>query len=770
MLIRLADLFARYTRWFILVAAAFVGASGAYWAWTSAIDHRVEGVRHTIFAKPPSGETVIIEIDARSLDEVHSWPWPRSLHGRLTDRLREAGARQIAFDIDFSNPAAEPAQDAAFAAAIARTSGRVILPALLENADGQFGRRVDVLPSAPLARHARIGTIWIRLDLDAEARRLPYSVEIAGRARPSLATALSDRAVTGLATVPLDWSFEWQRFPRISYADVLAGRYDPAFFRGKNVLVGATSVTLGDRFSVPTHARIPGVYVQAVGSETLRRFIPREIGRWPAFLFALVLIAIGAVIRRPALRSTALGIAIGAAAAAPMLVREYTGIISEPGPGLVAALAALAISIAGGITAAGLARVTRAPISQLPNLTAMCISEAEAGTTVVVRLRNHSETTAFLGAEGQGELMRRVADRIALAAGGATIFQVDDHSFAFRAPGVLAAVADSVEGLHALLTSGIKVGERTVDVTISVGICDDSALDTESAVAAAMAAASRAERRGLNWERYESEDDNDADWRLSLLNELDRALDNGDVWVAYQPKFDLKAGTICGAEALVRWSHPLRGEIRPDQFIPTLEDNGRIEKLTLHVLETAIRDFARLDEELTVAVNISAKMIGRKRLLEPIRDMLETERMDARRLTLEITESAALAGSAGIEELNSLRRLGVEISIDDYGTGQSTLSYLKTLPATELKIDRSFVGLISVSRSDAAVVDSTVKLAHALGLIVVAEGVESEEVLALLRQMNCDMVQGYYIGEPAGIDTLIERLASGHPLRVVRNR
>lgn len=765
MLIRIADLFARYTRWVILVAAAAIGASAAMWSWTTPLDNRVEGVRHTLFAKPPSGDTVIVEIDSRSLGEVQAWPWPRRIHGRLVDRMRLAGARQVAFDIDFTSVATNPEEDRRFSAAIARSPGQVVLPALLENADGQFGERLEVLPSPPLARHARVGTIWIRLDLDAEARRLPYSVEIVGRARPSLAAALSDRAVAGSGTFPLDWSFEWQRFPRISYVDVLDGRYDPNFFRGKNVLVGATSVTLGDRFSVPTHARIPGVYVQAVGSETLRRHIPREIGPWPAFFLSLCLVAIGAVLRRPSLRSTALGVAGVAAAALPMLVREFTGIISEPGPAVVAALAALILSIAGGITAAALARVTRAPISQLPNLTAMAIGAPSGMNTVVVRLRNHVETTTLLGTEAQGELMRRVAKRIALAASDAAVYQVDDHSFAWQTAASLPSTADAVEGLHALLASGISVGERTVDVTVSVGICEDRELGTEAAVAAAMAAAARAERRGLNWERYESQDDDDADWRLSLLNELDRALDNGDVWVAYQPKFDLKAGSVCGAEALVRWSHPVRGEIRPDQFIPMLEDNGRIEKLTLHVLETAIRDFAPLDEHLTVAVNISAKMIGRKRLLEPIRAMLEAEHMDAQRLTLEITESAALAGSAGIEELNSLRRLGVHISIDDYGTGQSTLSYLKTLPATELKIDRSFVGLIAVSRSDAAVVDSTVKLAHALGLTVVAEGVESEEVLALLRQMNCDMVQGYYVGEPAAIDALVERLFLGKRLR-----
>jgi EAL domain-containing protein (putative c-di-GMP-specific phosphodiesterase class I) len=150
--------------------------------------------------------------------------------------------------------------------------------------------------------------------------------------------------------------------------------------------------------------------------------------------------------------------------------------------------------------------------------------------------------------------------------------------------------------------------------------------------------------------------------------------------------------------------------------------------------------------------------------------MLALYGMDATRLTLEITESAALAGSAGTEELNSLRALGVHISIDDYGTGQSTLSYLKTLPATELKIDRSFVAVVATSRSDAAVVDSTVKLAHALGLTVVAEGVESEEVLNLLRQMNCDIVQGYYVGQPTNIQGFVKRLATPNLLRAARRR
>lgn len=218
-----------------------------------------------------------------------------------------------------------------------------------------------------------------------------------------------------------------------------------------------------------------------------------------------------------------------------------------------------------------------------------------------------------------------------------------------------------------------------------------------------------------------------------------------------------------GAEALARWSHPERGDIRPDLFIPIVEENGRIEKLTLHVLHNAIRDFSGLDENLSVAVNISMRMIGRNRLVEPIRAMLERYHMGAQRLTLEITESAAPAGEAGIQELNRLRELGVSISIDDYGTGQSTLSYLKTLPATELKIDRSFVQLIRSSKSDATVVDSTIKLAHALGLRVVAEGVDSEETLALLRAMDCDIIQGFHIGEPTPLPAFLARLPKPSP-------
>lgn len=747
MLLRIADLLARRGRYFIIALACIIGVSAALSNWAVPIENRLGEARNAAFRQPASGETIIVEIDSKSLSEVGAWPWPRSTHGKLTDRLREAGAKRIAFDITFTSPAADPEQDRLFAEAVERAKGRVILPAVLENVDGELGERQELLPIAPLRAHADISAIWIRLDNDLYARRLPYSVEIAGTPRLSLATYLADRPIEQLREIHLDWSIDPTTFPKISYADVLRGRFGEDFFKGKNVLIGATSVTMGDRFLVPNYGRIPGVYVQATGSETLRHNSPVPVGDWPALLAACFLIALSMACRSRIGQFTALTGTFVLIMVVPHLVREYGAFIAGSAPALVAGGAALLLSVATSIASAMVARVTRAPASQLPNLTAMSLRKAGAMTTVAVRLRNHAETTAHLGPEAQGELLRAVSARLSLAASDSPIFQVDDHSFAWRTDRSSEETEEAVEGLHGLLASGIPVRDRTVDVTINVGICDDKALDPEAAVAAALVAANQSELRGVSWAYFESRQD--AEWRLSLLGELDRGIDEGHVWVAYQPQFDLSQGRITGAEALVRWSHPGRGNIPPDDFIPVLEESDRIEKLTLHVLQTAIKDFAGSGNRLTVAVNISMRMIGKGKLYAPIRAMLTKGGMEPSRLILEITESAAMIGDDGIKELNRLRALGVNISIDDYGTGQSTLSYLKKLPATELKIDQSFVRLIAASRSDATMVNSTIKLAHALGLTVVAEGVETPEALALLKNMRCDTIQGNLVGRPA---------------------
>jgi EAL domain-containing protein (putative c-di-GMP-specific phosphodiesterase class I) len=247
----------------------------------------------------------------------------------------------------------------------------------------------------------------------------------------------------------------------------------------------------------------------------------------------------------------------------------------------------------------------------------------------------------------------------------------------------------------------------------------------------ALVAADEATAEGLRWKYHDPERLKDAQWRLSLLSQLDNAIDDGQVWVAYQPQLDLRTNRIRGAEALARWTHPEKGPISPSEFITAAEQNDRIEKLTLFVLDRAIAAAAKVNREhgeFDMAVNLSARMLSDKTLPSKVRAVLDRHGLDPARLTLELTETATLANGADIGPLFGLRELGVRISIDDYGTGLSTLEYLKKIPASELKVDQSFVKSMRDHRSDLVMVQSTIALAHSLGRTVVAESSAGQAV------------------------------------------
>ena len=203
-----------------------------------------------------------------------------------------------------------------------------------------------------------------------------------------------------------------------------------------------------------------------------------------------------------------------------------------------------------------------------------------------------------------------------------------------------------------------------------------------------------------------------------------------------------------------------RGPIPPDLFIPAVEANGRIHDLTMHVLRTALRDaagWADGGEAMGVAVNVSVTLLTEPGFVEEIGRALDDSGVPATALTLEVTESAAMTGSdAAVFVLERLRDLGIRLSVDDYGTGQSTLTYLKRLPASELKIDKSFIRTIVANRNDAILVRSTIDLAHELHLSVVGEGVEDSECLEALAALGCDTAQGYHIGKPMPAADFIE--------------
>jgi EAL domain-containing protein (putative c-di-GMP-specific phosphodiesterase class I) len=241
--------------------------------------------------------------------------------------------------------------------------------------------------------------------------------------------------------------------------------------------------------------------------------------------------------------------------------------------------------------------------------------------------------------------------------------------------------------------------------------------------------------------------------RITLENNLRRALEREEFEVFYQPKVNVKNGQIGGMEALVRWRHPELGLVSPSEFIPLAEDTGLIEQLGEWILRTACIQCNEWQKNgakpFYISVNLSPRQFQQPNLLKVITDIIQKTGVDSDCLVLELTESSIMKNAeSAIETLSELKKMGIKIAIDDFGTGYSSLGYLKRLPIDILKIDRSFVCDVTTDADDAALVMAIITLAHNLGLKVIAEGVETEEQLRFLRLLRCDDWQGYLSSEP----------------------
>jgi diguanylate cyclase len=245
-----------------------------------------------------------------------------------------------------------------------------------------------------------------------------------------------------------------------------------------------------------------------------------------------------------------------------------------------------------------------------------------------------------------------------------------------------------------------------------------------------------------------------------LDREILWGLGEGHFRLVYQPKYNVRDGIIDSAEALIRWHHPEDGMILPDRFIPHAEDSGTITEITLWTMDQAIADQRAMREEgidLKIFVNLSARLLTEEPTVVGI---CERGAQDGVELGVEVTERSVISDPAvAFANIRRLREVGLHISIDDYGAGLSSLTYLKQMEADELKIDKSFIIALGTSHRDPLIVRSTIDLAHALGMIVTAEGVETPAAQALLKVMGCDMMQGYLIGRPVRPEMLGEYLA-----------
>ncbi len=713
--------------------------------------------RNALLSRPASGKVVLVEIDARSIKAYDRWPWPRHLHARAIDALSNAGAAQIAFDTDFS-ARSTPAEDAALARATAASRSPVILPTFSQAAAQGSSAIVENLPLPELRDAALLGAVNVRPDPDGAVRQFPTGVVTDGVPRPSVAVMLADGAGAERAAhvgqaFPIDGAIDPASIPRYSYVDLLEHRVPAAAIRGRNVLIGATAVEMGDRYSVPGHGMLPGALVQLLATETLiQGSAPISHGAWGPLL--LLIVVLGGGLCAASYRSHALLFA----GAGLMLLALPLGF--EAGHWGTVSVAPALLMLAGAGIATIAARVSQAllaarmidPETRLANGRALRARQAPAGSSVIIlRIANYGDVVNVLGQRRAADLILRTAERLGMMAPGA-IHRITAGALGWIAPtGDLDRQAEQVEAGVALFNQPIEIDGRALRLVPAFGLAVAQG-DLSDALDRALAAADRAAAKGQRWERHSDDIDRASDWKLTLASELDAAMASGEIWVAYQPKVDMHTDTITCAEALVRWHHPQRGAIPPESLVALVEENGRIADFTLHVLNRALADrdnWARAGVNLGVAVNVSALLPADPHFVGQVRDALAHYPGAAQHLTLEITESATMREGPAVQAaLEALVAMGITISIDDYGTGQSTLSYLKALPAREIKIDKGFILQLDTSRSDQLMVRSTIALAHELGYRVVAEGVETAAILAVLREAGCDVAQGWLYGKP----------------------
>ncbi|NND60771.1 MAG: EAL domain-containing protein [Gammaproteobacteria bacterium] len=375
---------------------------------------------------------------------------------------------------------------------------------------------------------------------------------------------------------------------------------------------------------------------------------------------------------------------------------------------------------------------------------------------MLIDIERFGDINGTMGNETGDAVLKEVARRLASNTRATDLLaRVGGDEFLIVVEDMESQLASHITAFIAeTLQKPIVVGERSISLTVRIGVAlyPGHCETPEGMRRLANVALANAKETSQSVVIYEPGLDERQLRELAILNDLPRSIKENHFELHYQPKLDIKTRTVETVEALIRWTHPQLGQVRPDEFIGLLERHNKTQALTNWILKTAIeqaRDWQERGYDIGIAVNLSANDLHDPGLAKRIETMLSHYILEPSRLAVEVTESAVMRDPEQAREcLQALRDIGLKIAIDDFGTGQTSLSLLKQLPLNELKIDQSFVRELRTNSGDAIIVKSTIDLGHNMGLIVVAEGVESTYGWNLLKSYKCDVVQGYLVSKP----------------------
>ncbi len=383
---------------------------------------------------------------------------------------------------------------------------------------------------------------------------------------------------------------------------------------------------------------------------------------------------------------------------------------------------------------------------------------------LIMDLNRFKEINDALGHPVGDEVLNKVAQRLQKALRKSdTIARMGGDEFAFLLPDANEVVAKHVaQKISLVMKDEFEIGDHKMYIDGSIGIClyPDHGADARSLIQHADMAMYVAKQAKVACAVYDVSQSKHSERHFRLEKDLHEAIRNDALMLHYQPKIDLRHKTIIGVEALLRWKHPEFGMVPPDEVVGIAEHSELIKHLTNWVLDAATKQMAAWQKQglrLNVAVNLSVLDIQDCNLISQVKRCLKRWNIPVDLLELEITETAMMSNlSDALVTLEQLDKMGIALAIDDFGTGHSSLAYLKRLPVSHLKIDRTFVGGMKDDESDASIVRSTIELAHSLNMSVIAEGIEDKETLELLEALGCEMAQGYYFAKPLSAQELVQ--------------
>ncbi|MCB1518826.1 MAG: EAL domain-containing protein [Hyphomicrobiaceae bacterium] len=745
----------------------------------TSFDRALKEVRYELTSRNPSGDVVLVEIDSQSLQQLDVWPWPRRYHAQVLRNLIDLGAADVAFDIDFSSKSTAE-DDQALADALDYAGGYAYLAAF----DQVSGITGDILRSSPDERLVKYANpVLVNVDLDRDGMAVTFPTYSTGYHEmvESLATTLGLPQYAPPPRMLFDYRIDISKIDRISYADIYNNHVDPARIANKQVIVGASAIELRDFFETPRFDVVPGPLLQALALETVKSgHILHDYGTWPTLGFLGFLCLIGALARwrfghKGVIVTGVTGLVVGEALAVAAL--QYYDIQMSTSIGLF--LIPISIGIETISEGMGWFLQRQAMQKRLQYLArhdevtgvlsyAGLIERLEtemhngkSHTILLIAIKRMGIVRAALGQMVANETMREIARRVSTLC---------EKPVGMVAPNVFAVCFDSqlsAEQLEELTADALMrlrepylVEGHTILIDTDVAVAQSQSKSEAPAdvinharIALETPDVERTEKQGFALYVPELIE------RISARQKMDiamrHAIERDEFRLVFQPQIDLRTGGLVGVEALIRWHSSEMGLVSPAQFVDLAEETGFVVDLGRWVIEESCRIVSQWGWSGVLSVNVSPVQLELSDVPHIVERALSQSDYPANRLCLEITEQVLVNKSQNvIDALHQFQKMGSSIAIDDFGTGYSSLSYLSRLPFNKIKVDQSFVREMNLHPGNKHIVETIVDLSHKLGKSIIAEGIETAEQAKVLREMGCEVGQGYYFARPVDALTL----------------